>query len=226
MAAGGVAVHRAEVALAVDQQVAHRERLRHAHDGVVHRRVAVRVVLADHVADDARGLLVGLVPVVAELAHREQHAAVHGLQAVAHVGQRAAHDHAHRVIEVRLLHLVFEIDVQDFAGDFGHESVLVVEAGSSRPKKRNNTTGRSPAGSARAVRFGILRPPPLDPVTWSLSTRSYPLAGSFPWSPMGVCSKTTRVAIRNGRIVAVLPTAEALRPLHRPRSRATGRRTC
>ena len=116
----GVAVHRAEVALAVHQQVAHRERLRHAHDGVVHRGVAVRMELADDVADDARGLLVGLVPLVAELAHRVQHAAVDGLQAVADVRQRASHDHAHRVIEVRLLHLVFEVDVQDFAGDFGH----------------------------------------------------------------------------------------------------------
>ena len=37
-----IAVHRAEVALAVDQQVAHRERLRHAHDGVVDRHIAVR----------------------------------------------------------------------------------------------------------------------------------------------------------------------------------------
>ncbi len=85
-----IAVHRAEVALAVDEHVAHRERLRHAHHRVVHRGVAVRVVLADDVADDARGFLVGLVPVVAELAHGVQHAAMHGLQAVAHVGQRAA----------------------------------------------------------------------------------------------------------------------------------------
>ena len=83
-------------------------------------RVAVRVVLADDVADDARGLLVGLVVVVAELAHGEQHAAVHGLQAVAHVGQRAPDDDAHGIVEIGLPHLVFEIDGQDFAGDFCH----------------------------------------------------------------------------------------------------------
>ncbi len=115
-----IAVHRAEVALPVDQQVAHRERLRHAHDGVVDGRVAVRVVLADDVADDAGRLLVGLVPLVAELAHGVQHAAMDRLQAVADVRQGAAHDHAHRVIEVGLLHLVFEIDVQEFARDFSH----------------------------------------------------------------------------------------------------------
>ena len=79
----------------------------------------MRVVLTDDVADDARGLLVGAVPVVAELAHRMQHAAVHGLQPVAHVGQRAADDDAHRVVEIRLPHLVFEIDREDFLTD-GH----------------------------------------------------------------------------------------------------------
>ena len=86
----GVAVDGAEVALPVDEQVAHRERLREADDRVVDRDVAVRVVLTDDVADDARGLLVGAVVVVAELAHRMQHAPMHGLQAVADVGQRAA----------------------------------------------------------------------------------------------------------------------------------------
>ena len=83
-------------------------------------RIAVRVVLTDHVADDARGLLVGLVPVVAELAHGVQHAPVHGLQAVAHIGQCAADDHAHRIVEVGLPHLLFEADRQNFAGNFSH----------------------------------------------------------------------------------------------------------
>jgi sulfur carrier protein ThiS len=70
---GIVAVDRTEVALAIDQQVAQRERLRHAHQRVVDRLVAVRVVLADHVADDARGLVVRLVAVRAQFVHREQH---------------------------------------------------------------------------------------------------------------------------------------------------------
>ena len=36
-----------------------------------------------------------------------------GLQAVAHVGQRAAHDHAHRVIEIAALHFVEDRDGLD-----------------------------------------------------------------------------------------------------------------
>ncbi len=92
---GGIVVDGAEVALAVDERVAHREVLRHAHERVVDRRVAVRVVLAHHLADDAGALRVrrGSARGPA-LVHREQHAAVDGLQAVADVGQRAPDDDA------------------------------------------------------------------------------------------------------------------------------------
>jgi hypothetical protein len=38
----------------------------------------------------------------------KKHAPVHRLQAVADVRQGAPHDHAHRVIEVRMAHLGFE----------------------------------------------------------------------------------------------------------------------
>jgi hypothetical protein len=55
-----VAVDAAEVALTVDQRVAHREVLREPDQRVVDRLVAVRVVLADDVADHARRLLVRL----------------------------------------------------------------------------------------------------------------------------------------------------------------------
>ena len=55
-----IAVDRAEVALAVDQRVAHVEVLRQAHQRVVDRRVAVRMVFAEDFADDLRALAVGL----------------------------------------------------------------------------------------------------------------------------------------------------------------------
>ena len=117
---GGIAVDRAEVALAVDQRVAHREILRHAHQRFVGRGVAVRVVLAQHVADDARAFHVRPVPDVVRLVHREQDAAMHRLQAVAHVGQRPPDDHAHRVIEVGAAHLLFEADGQRFFCELIH----------------------------------------------------------------------------------------------------------
>ena len=107
---GRIAVHRAEVSLAVDQRVAHVEILRHAHERVVHGRIAVRMEFAEDFADDLRALAVGLRGGEAQLVHAEENAAVDGLEAVAHVGQGAPDDHAHGVIEVRLLHLRFDID--------------------------------------------------------------------------------------------------------------------
>ena len=51
-----VVVHRAEVPLPVDERVAHGEVLRHAHERVVDGGVAVRVILAHHLADDLGAL--------------------------------------------------------------------------------------------------------------------------------------------------------------------------
>jgi multiple antibiotic resistance protein len=60
----------------------------------------MRVILTHHVADDARRLAYLLVPVVAALMHGIENAAVHRLEAVAHIRQRPADDHAHGVIEI------------------------------------------------------------------------------------------------------------------------------
>ena len=48
-----IAVDRTEIALPVDQRQAHREGLRHAHQRVIDRGVAMRVIFTHHVADDA-----------------------------------------------------------------------------------------------------------------------------------------------------------------------------
>ena len=116
-----VAVDRSEVALAVDQGVAHVEVLRETDERVVGRDVAVRVVVADDFADDLRALAVGAVRRQAHLPHRVQHAAMRRLEAVADVGQRAPDDHAHRVIEVRAPHLVFDVDGDSLFG--GHSGI-------------------------------------------------------------------------------------------------------
>ncbi len=102
----GIAVDRAEIALPVDQRHAHGEILRHPHQRVIDRLVAVRVIFTDDVADGAGRLAVRLVPVEAVLVHRVENAPMHRLQTVARIRQRTRHDHAHGVIEVGALHLV------------------------------------------------------------------------------------------------------------------------
>jgi hypothetical protein len=75
-----VAVHRAKVALTVDQRVAQRKVLRHPHQSVINRTVAMRVKFAHHVAHDAGALDVGPVVTLFASVHAEQHAAVHRLE--------------------------------------------------------------------------------------------------------------------------------------------------
>src|SRR5262249_44496132 len=96
-------VLRAPIALAVDERITEAERLRHVRHRFVARRLAVRMELADHVADGAGGFFRLRARTEAELAHRVDDPALHRLQAVADVRQRAIEDHVHRVIEVRLL---------------------------------------------------------------------------------------------------------------------------
>ena len=114
----GQAVDRTEVALTVDQYITHGEVLRHADDGVVNGYIAVGVVFTDNVADDTRRFFIGGIPVVFQLVHRVQHAAVYRLETVADIRQGSTHNHAHGVIEVALAHFVFKADRQGFKCKF------------------------------------------------------------------------------------------------------------
>ena len=116
---GAVAVDGTEVSVTVHERAAEREVLRHADNRVVHSRIAVRVVLTDHVTDDTRTLQVLGVPRVVEHVHRVQTAPVYGLETVAHVGKGAADNYRHRVVDVVACHLVFNVDILQNAGGGG-----------------------------------------------------------------------------------------------------------
>ena len=105
-----IPIDRAEIALAIDQAVAHGEILGHAYQGVVDGEVAMRVVLAHHLAHHAGGLDIGAVVRVVQLVHGEQHAAMHGLQAISHIRQGAADDDAHGVVQIGLAQFVLYVD--------------------------------------------------------------------------------------------------------------------
>src|SRR6266849_5843417 len=83
--------------------------LRQAPERVVDRHVAVRVILPHHLTDDARGLAERTIVAQPHLVHRVEDPALHRLEAVADVRERASDDDAHRVIEVRLAHLALEL---------------------------------------------------------------------------------------------------------------------
>ena len=128
---GWVAVDGAEVALAVYEGVAQGEGLREADHGVVDGGVAVGVVVAHDVADDLGGLGVLLVELEAHLLHAVEDAAVDGLEAVADVGQGAADDDRHGVVEVRPAHLLFNIDGEQEGGAAALDVIAAVGGAAS-----------------------------------------------------------------------------------------------
>ena len=80
-----------------------------ANESVVDGEIAVGVILAHHVADDAGAFARGFVGLKSHLLHGVENAAVDGLESVADVGESAADDDGHGVVEIRLAHLVFNV---------------------------------------------------------------------------------------------------------------------
>ena len=109
-----VAVDRTEVALAPNERIAHGEVLSQTHQRLIDSLIAVRVIFTDDVTYNTGALLRGVREVVAQFVHGKEHAAVHGLKAVAHIGQRTPNDHAHGVIKVGALHFGFKRNRQRF----------------------------------------------------------------------------------------------------------------
>ncbi len=112
---GVVAVHVAEVPLPVDQRVALGEVLRETHERIVDRLVAVRMELADDVADHARAFLEGRARIEPQLPHRIEEPPMHRLEPVARIRQGAPRDGGERVLEIALLQRVPQRDLLDLA---------------------------------------------------------------------------------------------------------------
>ena len=96
-------VARSEIALAFDERIAVRKRLRHQHHRLVAGTVAMWMELADHVADGPRGFLRLGAGAKSQLAHGVDDPALHRLEAVAEEGQCAIQHDVHRVVEIRAL---------------------------------------------------------------------------------------------------------------------------
>ena len=111
---GRITVYRAEISLPVDQRVTHVEILRQAHQRGIDYGFTVRMIVAGRVAADLGALAIAAIGGQAQIVHRHQDAPLHGLEAVAHVGESASDDDAHGVVEIRLTHFDFDIDWEKY----------------------------------------------------------------------------------------------------------------
>ena len=117
VAVGGrvIAVDIAEIALAVDQRIAHGKILREARQRVVNRLIAVGMEVAHSVADDLGAFAELALRLEAKLAHGIEQTPVHRLQPIAHIGQRPVHDGGECVSEVALFQGLAQIHGLDRA---------------------------------------------------------------------------------------------------------------
>ena len=74
------------------------------------------MVFAQHLANNSGGFFVGRSGAIAHILHRVENAAVHWLEAVAHIRQGARDNDAHGVIKVSRAHLAVDIHIAHVAG--------------------------------------------------------------------------------------------------------------
>ena len=160
-----IGIHRAEIALAIDQRHPHRPILRHADQREVDRGVTVWMIIAHHVADDLGAFAIGPPGDHAAFLRREQDPAVHWLEAIAHIGQRAGNDHAHRVIKVTRLHFIDNVDALILAerrggiGNFGvvaHAENSYPVGGKGEPKALGQDLGERQQKGGKCRVSGLL----------------------------------------------------------------------
>ncbi len=116
---GVIAIDVAEVALPVHQRIAHGKILRQTHHGIINGAVAMRVIFTDDVTHNTRRFFGRRFRLQVQLIHGIEHTAMHRLQPVAHVGQRARHDGRERVGKIFLAQNLAQLAVLDIHRDDG-----------------------------------------------------------------------------------------------------------
>ena len=106
-----IPVHGAEVALPIHQEAAQGEVLRHARQRRVDHRLTVWVIVSAHVACYLRAFAKRLVVREAQIVECGEDTPLNWLESVAHVGQGARDDDAHRVVHEGRAHFLLYADL-------------------------------------------------------------------------------------------------------------------
>ena len=105
-----VAVDGAEVALAINQGIAHVPGLSQPDHGVINRGVAVGVIFLDHFAHYRGAFGVGALGSEPFLEHGVKDSSLYRLETVAHIGKRPVGDNRHSVVDKALFDFFSNLD--------------------------------------------------------------------------------------------------------------------
>ena len=118
---GWISVDRPKVAAPFDQQMPDPPPLPHADQGRIDRHIPVGMEITHCFTDDFRTLHRLAVRLHSQAVHRIQNPALGWLQPVASIWQSTGNNDRHRVVEERLLHLVGDIDRNNFFFGNSHD---------------------------------------------------------------------------------------------------------
>src|SRR6516165_3587014 len=83
----------------------------------------MRMITFQNLSDRACALTKGFGGLQTHLVHGVEHAAMHRLETIAHVRERAAHNNAHRIVKIRTCHFIYNTD-RFHITEFHHKSSL------------------------------------------------------------------------------------------------------
>ena len=109
-----VTVHRTEVSVAVHQRIAEIPLLCHVDQGAVDGGITMRMIFTHRIADDTGALSVRLVGSVVQLDHGIKDPPLNRLQTIPDIRQRTGGNDAHGIVDVGLLHGLFQIHFLNF----------------------------------------------------------------------------------------------------------------
>ena len=125
----GVAFHRAEVPLRIDQRLTNGPGLPHVNQRGINNGLTMRMVVTRGVAADLRALHVLLRRIERKLMHRIKNAALGRFQTITDIRQRTGNDDGHRVVEEGVLHFFSDRDGADIGVLHGQKAKGLGEKG-------------------------------------------------------------------------------------------------
>src|SRR5262249_27548193 len=100
----------AKIPLPIDERIAQREVLRHAHQRRIDDTLTMGMVVTADVTGDLRALAVGPCRREVQITHGHENAAMHGFQTVPHIRQGTADDDRHGVVHEGRTQFIADVD--------------------------------------------------------------------------------------------------------------------
>ena len=122
-----VTIYRTKVSMSVYQRISGRPFLCHIYKCTINRTVTMWVIFTHCITDNTRTFTMWLVRTIIQLYHGIQYTTLNRFQTISYIRQCSGSDNAHCIVNVRVLHGLFQIHLVDFVKNIiFHLSILPI----------------------------------------------------------------------------------------------------